>query len=218
MLVESIETDFIPLLVRNNKPGREAELLEKYHEPSWNFPVVRFLNGEGSDLLPRRDKLFKVPQLLPRMTEALALSKKTSQILPLVQPETIRPGLIALSQHCFWTGELEIGGIEGVVKTEAGWLKGSEVTLVYFDKDKITEESLVKMAKEDSCADEVFRGAALKGYRPAKEADQKRQLQGTAFAKLTDLTAYQKTKLNAFARSEPEKAKRYLTPRQREKL
>jgi hypothetical protein len=190
-------------------------LLEKYNEPSWNFPVVRFLNGKGQDILPRRDRQYQISQLLPRMNKALAQAGAQSDILPLIQPETVRPSLIALSQHCFWTGELAIGGIEGVVKTEAGWLKGKEVTLVYFDKEAISEDQIVQQAKAQSCANDVFRGADLKGYRPARESDQKRQLQGTRFDKIKSLTAFQKTKLNAYARTNPTKAKTYLTPRQR---
>lgn len=149
------------------------------------------------------------------MNDALTKAKRSSKILPLIQPETVRPSLIALSQHCFWTGELAIGGIEGVVKTEAGWLNGREVTLVYFDPAIISQEKIVQMAKAESCADEIFQGQALKGYRPARESDQKRQLQGTRFDKIPNLTAYQKTKLNAFARRNPRKAKTFLTPRQR---
>lgn len=152
------------------------------------------------------------------MEAALSQAKKQSEVLPLAKPETVRPGLIALSQHCFWTGELAIGGISGVVKTEAGWLKGKEVTLVYFDKEAISESEIVKKAKAESCADQVFRGAQLKGYRPARDSDQKRQLQGTKFAKIENLTAYQKTKLNAFARSNPSEAKKYLTPKQRKQI
>lgn len=188
--------------------------MERYREPAWNFPVVRFLSPQGVDLIERKDRLFTITQLLPRMERALQKARRKSAILPLVQPETVRPKLVALSQHCFWTGELNIGGIEGVVKTEAGWLKGAEVTLVYYDESRIAEDTLVAEAKKHSCANEVFRGAGLKGYRPARESDQKRQLQGTAFEKLPGLTPYQRTKLNAFARSDPSRAKTFLSPRQ----
>lgn len=214
LLVEAIESDFVPLLVRNNKPGKEAVLLERYREPSWNFPVVRFLSPEGVDLIERRDRIFTIAEMLPRMERALAKAQRKSAILPLVQPETVSPKLVALSQHCFWTGELNLGGIEGVVKTEAGWLKGAEVTLVHYDESRIAEDTLVAEAKKRSCANEVFRGADLKGYRPARESDQKRQLQGTAFANLPGLTAYQRTKLNAFARTDRNRAKTFLSPRQ----
>ena len=34
------------------------DFLKKYREPSWNFPVVRFLDEKGHDLIPRKDKVY----------------------------------------------------------------------------------------------------------------------------------------------------------------
>lgn len=175
---------------------------------------MRFFAPDGKELLPRKAQQYRVSQLMPRMKDALAKSGKQSKILSLIQPETVKPSLLALSQHCFWTGELAIGGIQGVIETEAGWLKGKEVTLVSFDENAVSESEVIKQAKAQSCANDVYRGADLKGYRAARESDQKRQLQGTRFAKIKNLTAYQKTKLNAYARTDPSKAKNYLTPEQ----
>ena len=126
--------------------------------------MVRFFAGADKELLPRKDQLFKVSQILPRMKAALTKAGKKSNILALAEPEIVRPSLVALSQHCFWTGELKIGGIPGVVATEAGWLEGREVTLVSYDKNTISEAEIVKRAKEVSCANKVFNGAALQGY------------------------------------------------------
>ena len=148
------------------------------------------------------------------MEQALSQAKKTSTILPLAKPETVSTNVIALSQYCFWTGELAIGSIPGVVKTEAGWLKGREVTLVHFDPAKTNQKTVVSEAKKQSCANQVFSGADLKSYRAASQSDQKRQMQGTRFAKLTNLTAYQRTKINAFARTDLKKAKTFLTASQ----
>ena len=218
LIVESIETDFIPLLVRNNKPGKEAELLKKYKEPSWNYPVVRFFGKGAKELLPRRDSQFTLNQVLPRMEQALANAGSKSKILPLAKPETAATSKLALAQHCFWTGELAIGGINGVTSTEAGWLDGREVTLINYDKKVVSEEEIISQAKAQSCADKAYRESELNGYRTARLHDQKRQLQGTKFGRLSDLTAYQKTKLNAFARGNPKRAIDFLSPRQLEQL
>ena len=217
-MVKSIENDFIPLLVRNNKPGAEAQLLKKYKEPSWNYPVVRFVDGKGKDLIPRKDQLFRKEQILARMNEVLAKTKRTTEVDATAKPKAVATKTVALSQYCFWTGELAIGGIEGVRSTEAGFLKGKEVTLVKYDPATVTQDQLVKQAKAQSCANDVYSGNDLKGYRTARESDQKRQLQGTRFAKIKGLTPYQKTKLNAFARTDPARAKTYLTPEQKAQL
>lgn len=72
--MKSIESQFIPLLVYNNKGGRDAELLKKYKEPAWNFPVVRFVDGRGHDLLDRQDRIYTVEGIRKRMKRALALA------------------------------------------------------------------------------------------------------------------------------------------------
>lgn len=152
------------------------------------------------------------------MKTALEQAKKVSLKAPDAAAGEKKIARIAMSQYCFWTGELEIGGIEGVVRTEAGWLDGHEVTLVDYDENVIKQDSLVKKAKAASCANKVYTGDALAGYRTARQADQKRQLQGTIFAKVPNLTDYQKTKLNAFARGNPRKAKTFLTAEQLKNL
>lgn len=74
--MKSIESNFIPLLVYNNKQGRDADLLKKYKEPSWNYPVVRFIDGTGTDLLERKDRIYTVDGIRKRMTLALSQAKK----------------------------------------------------------------------------------------------------------------------------------------------
>ena len=180
--------------------------------------MMRFFSSDGKELITRKDRQFTRNQILFRMKEALKKAGKTSEILALVEAETVKTSRIALSQHCFWTGELVIGGLSGVIKTEAGWLKGREVTLVDFDPEVISQKTLISSARAKSCADQAYADSELVGYRAARESDQKRQLQGTRFAKVKNLTNYQKTKLNAFARQNPEKALTYLTPEQQKQL
>ena len=60
-----------PVLVYNNRPGRDAEILERYGEPAWNYQVIRFLDGEGKDIIPRRDRVRTVHGVVRRMVEAL---------------------------------------------------------------------------------------------------------------------------------------------------
>lgn len=218
LFVESIGTDFIPLLVKNSKSGETKDLLKKYNVSSEKLPVISFLNSEGKDVIPRKDSKITGAQLFPRMKSALVKTSQTSAILPLIEPEFATPSRVALSQHCFWTGELVIGGIDGIIKTEAGWLGGKEVTLVHFDPKIVSEKEVISKAKAQSCANNVYRGKELNGYRTARESDQKRQLQGTRFDKIKNLTSHQRTKVNAFARTQPLEALRYLTPSQKKAL
>ena len=74
--MKRIESEFIPLLVHNNKGGEDAKLLKKYREPSWNYPVMRFVNSKREDILPRKDKLYSPGEVLTRFTAALVASKQ----------------------------------------------------------------------------------------------------------------------------------------------
>jgi len=61
-------------------------------------------------------------------------------------------------------------------------------------------------------------GPRLDGsYRTAPASDQKRQIADTPFSRL-QLSPAQATKVNAFARANPDKALEWLTPLQREQL
>ncbi len=132
---------------------------------------------------------------------------------------------VALCQSCFWTGELRIGAIEGVMTTQAGFIGGREVTLVSYDPKTVSLAKILKQAKADGVASGVYLDDPSKlkdsrkitAYRPAPLHDQKKQIQGTIFSRL-ELTPEQATKVNAFARGNPKKAAEYLTAEQRAKL
>jgi hypothetical protein len=206
-VVKEIEGNFVPLLIHNNKQGKDAEILNKFNEPAWNFQVVRFINADGQDLIPRKDRVWDTPALKSRMAEAL---KKAGPPKKQAANATLKTQRVAFAQYCFWTGEMTLGAIDGVVRTEAGFLDGHEVTLVDYDSEKISLSDLTKNAKAAGVADKTY--TSLNGYRKAPASDQKRQLQGTKYAKL-NLTPEQATKVNAFVRTEPAKAEKVLAGR-----
>jgi hypothetical protein len=67
--------------------------------------------------------------------------------------------------------------------------------------------SLTQQAKSAGVGTGVF--TDLGGYEKAPAPDQKRQLQGTPYAKLK-LTPEQATKVNAFVRTAPERVAEFL--------
>lgn len=196
----AIEANFTPLLIPNNSPGKDAETLQRFNEPAWNYQVVRFLDADGRDLIPRKDHVWEAKELMERMREALKKTGRTWADAGSVKR-------VAIAQYCFWEGEMKIGAIDGVKRTEAGFIDGNEVTLVDFDPAKISADDLAKKAKAAGVATRVF--TSLDGYKKAPESDQKKQLQGTKYARL-DLTPEQATKVNAFARISPERADAFL--------
>jgi hypothetical protein len=224
-VVRIIEGNFVPLLVANNQPGKDEKILKRFDEPAWNYQVVRFLDSGGRDLIPRKDLVWKKPELMQRMRDALAKAGRPA-------PAALQR--VAFSQACFWTGEKELGAIPGIFRTEAGFIDGKEVTVVDFDPRMISLDALIQAAKQAGVSDALYLtaedqrksakaagftkpGWLGEGYRAAPASDQKRQLRGTPFAGLA-LTPEQATKVNAFARTDPARAKTFLTPEQRKSL
>ena len=71
-LVKVIETDFIPVLVFNNRShGTDAELLKKFNEPSWNYQVIRFIDSSENDIIPRKDGVWDRTGVASRMISVL---------------------------------------------------------------------------------------------------------------------------------------------------
>jgi hypothetical protein len=77
-MIEAIETLFTPICIYNNKSsGEDFEILKKFSEQSWNYPVVRFLDSKTEkDILERKDKVYTSEELSERMISVLGLSKK----------------------------------------------------------------------------------------------------------------------------------------------
>lgn len=76
VLVEAIENEFAPVVIHNNEKGRDAEILERFEEPAWNNPVVRFLDARGKDLIPRKAGVYRVAEIASRMVLALEAAKR----------------------------------------------------------------------------------------------------------------------------------------------
>ncbi len=229
LLVEAVESEFTPLLVHNNKGGRDAEVMKRFGEPAWNYQVVRFLNSNGEDIIPRKDQVWDTGGIAERMIATLAQAKRPVPVyLSLLAAEhSPRLKQAVFAMYCFWTGEMALGQIDGVITTEAGFMAGQEVTLVQYDPAVISLPQLITAAEKVECANAVSVPAAdlpsskttrlkvgtISGYRTAPASDQKKQLGGTAAEKLP-LSPAQSTKVNAWIRSDAGKASSFLTPSQ----
>ncbi len=146
--------------------------------------------------------------------------------------ETAKHKQAAFAMFCYWVGEYELGKIDGVVATEAGWLEGREVTLVRYHQDRLALPELARKAAEVKCARKVFApteaerreisdstrltvGTLDDRYRIAKPSDQKKQIESWDLSGVSGLTSMQLTKINALAPDSPKHALAWLSPRQR---
>lgn len=161
LLVEAVETLFIPLAIFNNRKGKDAIVLQYFAEPSWNNPVVRIVDANKKDILPRLNGNYTPSALAAYMVSALEKAKQPVPVyLSLIEQELrAAEGAIektTLSMYCFWTGEKELGKLDGVVHTEAGFMDGHEVVNVYYDPNTIQISDIVRQGASAQCADKVY--------------------------------------------------------------
>ena len=161
LIVEAIESLFVPLAIYNNRKGVDEKVLAYYDEPSWNNPVVRIVGPDKKDILPRLDGQYTPSALTNYMIAALKASKQpVPTYLELASKELLAQerGIqkTTFSMYCFWTGEKELGKLDGVVHTEAGFMDGREVVNVYFDPKQIDFKTVIAKGNEARCADRIY--------------------------------------------------------------
>ncbi|MCB0687383.1 MAG: thioredoxin family protein [Saprospiraceae bacterium] len=106
LIVETIETYFVPLAIYNNRKGKDEQVLSYYNEPSWNNPVVRMVNADKSMLQPRLNGDYTPSGLVSYLMSGM---KKAGfpipAYLPLLQEElsAVENGVekTTLSMYCF---------------------------------------------------------------------------------------------------------------------
>jgi len=234
LLVEAIETEFVPLAIYDNRGGADAAVLARYDEPSWNETVVRFLDAEGEDLLPREVGVRQPGAIARRMIAALEAADRAVPAYLRAAVDELGPHPVAratFAMHCFWSGEACLGRIPGLLSSRAGFLDGREVVEVSFDAGSLSYEALLREARERGCSEAVYvhtraqEGAAravfgervtrTSGYADsAPRRDQKRSLRATRLRDV-ELTPRQAMRANA-AIAAGRSPLPLLSPRQRE--
>lgn len=211
LLVEAIEDLFIPLVIHNNKGGKDKQILKQFDEPSWNNPVVRIVDANGKNLTPRVSGNYSAKGLHQAMTRALTTSyKEIPEYMELLGKElsAVRSTKEKYySMYCFWTGEKQLGATEGVLNTEAGFMNGREVVKVTYDAKEVAVKELDTYAKRNKFTPVDFSIS----YRPATN-DEDYYLRRTDY-KYLPLSDLQKTKINSALGNRKNPAV-YLSPRQ----
>ncbi len=210
LLKEAIQNEFVPIVVRNNVTGTEQRIRERYQEPSWNNPVVRFVDEKGVDILPRKDRIWDAHGIASRMLETLRAKSKLSMpgYLAVAWAETApKTAKAVFEMHCYWEGEAHLGALDGVIKTTSAWIGKAEVVEVVYRPDIITKAKLTEAAQANSC-----KPVTTDRVRIAKTSDQQHSLGGTLYAKLK-LTPMQRTKMHADIAHKRD-PKRWLSPSQ----
>lgn len=165
LVVEAIETLFVPLCIYNNAKGQDRQVLEQFGEPAWNNPVVRIVNADLSALCGRLSGDYSLYGVVSKMAAALL---RAGQPLPLYlnlledELKARRTGLevTSFSTPCFWSGERFFGCLPGVIQTESGFMYGREVVQVHYDPLRTRLVTLVEAGGSAGVAQEVYSDAA----------------------------------------------------------
>ncbi len=159
LLVEAIETEFIPVAIYNNVPGQDAAILARFDEPAWNNPVVRFLDADGRDIVPRREGVWTAHALAMRIAQALhAAGRRAPDYLVLAAEETAEAAreTATFGMSCYWDGEVCLGALDGVLATRTGTIDGHEVVEVEFDAEARSYAEIVRAAIDAGCAEIAY--------------------------------------------------------------
>ena len=161
LLVEAMESLFIPLAIHNNKGGEDAKVLKYFGEPSWNNPVVRIVNNSKKDLIPRVNGNYSKWALADAMIRALDNAGTVAPAyLELLTQElgAEKTGIktATFGMYCFWSGEKEIGALEGVTATKPGFMGGREVVQVNYNPNVISYSDLAEKAKDARCNSHIY--------------------------------------------------------------
>lgn len=151
LIVEAIETYFVPVCIFNNKGDKDAEALKIFNEPAWNNPVVRIVGADYKDVVSRMPDFNSSWQLVDGMRRALvSAGTVVPRYLELLEEEmkAREAGLetATFSMYCFWSGEGTFGEIPGVVETAPGFQDGKEVVQVQFNPAVVSKADLEKKA------------------------------------------------------------------------
>ena len=213
LMVEALENAFIPLVIFNNKNGKDRTILKKFNEPSWNNPVVRIIDADGNNLVKRVSNDYSALTLCKRLKETLTL--RNTPIPPYL--DILEQEILALTSntinetcfkmYCFWTGEKQLGKLDGVLDVESGFIDHNEVVKVKYNSALISDSELSTYAKTQ----DFYPVNTSKNFRTAKK-DVHYYLSHSDF-KYLPLSELQKTKINS-ALGSRQNAELYLSPKQ----
>jgi len=236
LIRDAAENLFVPVAIYNNIEGKDRDVLNSFKEPTWNNPVVRIVDNRRKALAERVNGDYSAAGLVDAMVTALKAAKKSvPPYLALLHDELTARNSGAVEQatfamHCFWEGEIQLGKLDGVIATQAGWLEGEEVVDVWFDTRRIDFKKVLNEAKKVRCARRVFArseqqkktatpivGDAIQmtnaTARPDKEP---KYYLGKSSYRFVPMTPAQACRVNAALRDAKMQPDNYLSPSQRQ--
>lgn len=151
LMVEFIESEFVPLAIFNNRHGKDSDILALYNERSWNNPVAHFVDYKGKDIIPKLANNYQPLSMYKKLIEVLnRLGKPIPKYAMLLGEDLkLKYGNLKTTTYetpCFWSGETSLALHPAVKYTEAGRVGIAEVVKIYFDSSQVSLEELNNFA------------------------------------------------------------------------
>ncbi|MEL6548229.1 MAG: VPGUxxT family thioredoxin-like (seleno)protein, type 2 [Myxococcota bacterium] len=206
LIEEAMENLFVSVAVFNNVEGEDRRILKRFEEPTWNNPVLRVLDPSNESALA--DRLYgdySVAATARTMRDALVRSNRPVPEYLSLLAHGSDTQVATYQMYCFWSGEVALGGVEGVVETEPGFSSG-EVVRVEYDPKRVSVNEL------DRVADRANAKRVTNKWFSGSAKDNKYQL-AHSLLRFVPMTESQSSRVNAALgrRSNPLS---FLSPRQ----
>ncbi|MBK8954210.1 MAG: thioredoxin family protein [Saprospiraceae bacterium] len=161
LLVEAIETYFVPLCIYNNKGGEDAKALKLFNEPAWNNPVVRITDSNLKELVMRLSGNYSMFMITNQIVSAMIkIGERPPEYLLLLeeQAKAEYTGIQSLyaQMYCFWSGEKQYSRLPGIVSTRAGFMSGHEVVEIQYNPKNLSANEIVRFGKMNQVADKIY--------------------------------------------------------------
>jgi hypothetical protein len=156
LAVEAIETLFLPV-AHDGDSGTGPEILENLQFEQ----TAIIMTDHGGNLLtdPVVDDA-SLEHVTAAMIDSLsAAGLQIPEYLRIVYGESRGAGeyeTAVVTQHCFWSGEVELGVTEGILGTEPGAIEKAEALRITFDPQTISYRELLEEAKALGLLDRAF--------------------------------------------------------------
>ncbi len=153
LMVETIENEFIPLAIHNNKSGKDAAILAKYNEPAWNNPVVHFVNSKGEAIISKLTNNYDPLSMYSKIVEVLLMTKGTIPEYVKLLGNDLKIDFnyskkTIYETPCFWSGETTMAQHKAVYTTLPGFIGNREVVAIDFDTNMTSLKEMDDYAKE----------------------------------------------------------------------
>ncbi len=159
LIVETVETLFVPFAVRADSSERRS-VLERLGEVPVDETVIMIRDSRGEDLVPSLSWDGTARSLVETVISAYERTdRQVPRYVEILHEEHGSQGTNESAMfpvHCFWAGEVELGPEEGVLHTLPGKTEDGEAIEVVFDRSVTSYEELLEKTRAFGLSESAY--------------------------------------------------------------